>query len=360
MLRRLAGRGHDVQAVTFSRMPVPDTEQDGVRVRRIAPATRIGNAGIHPRFALIVGEAIREQQPDVLVAHTPVPFAAEMAFIAARREGVPFVTTYHAGRLRGSSRFLDGLAAIDRATLERRMLAGSTRLIAVTDYVREHALRRQKERTTVIPPGVDHDRLCPTGPVKGQGILFIGPLDRSYRWKGVDTLWEAFATVRRLAPAAHMTLVGVGDRFHEFAQRAVHDKQIRLAGRLSPSQLLDAYRKHAVTVLPSTTDAEAFGMVLAEANSCGRPVIGSAIGGIPSFVRHGDNGLLANPGDPFDLAAKIMQVLDDPKEADRMGKRGRKRIVAEHDWDRITDATENLLREAAGFPQRHEVAILAD
>lgn len=350
VLRRLAHRGHDVSAVTFSTLGEDRNVYQGVEVERVAPMVRVGNAPIHPRFRRRVEAAIRAHRPDVVLAHTPVPFPAEMAYQAARREGVPFVVTYHAGRLRGSSPGLNALAALDRATYERSMLNGARRLIAVTPYVRDNALAGHAGRTDIIAPGVDHHRYQPYGTTewrKRKDVLFVGPLDRRYRWKGVDVLTKAFAQVRQQMPDARLTLVGDGDRREAFERHARREgPHLRVLGRLSEEDLIDEYRRAAVTVLPSTTDAESFGMVLAEANACGCPVIGSDIGGIPNFVRHGDNGLLARPGDARDLAAKILQVLSDPDAAFAMGRRGRERVEREHDWDVQAAVTEQVLAQA--------------
>lgn len=349
ILRRLAQRGHRVEALASTRSGLAGGERDGVRVARHAPWFTMGNSPIDPELPARVKRAIRRFQPDVVLAHTPVPFPAEMAFLAARKAGVPFVATYHAGRLRGSSRGLDALATIDRSTLERRMLAGSARLIAVGPFVRDHALARHRDRVAIIPPGVDGSRFCPAGLPSGRDVLFVGPLAHSYRWKGIDTLWRAFQLVRQAVPDARLTLVGQGDRVPEFsALAAASPESLRLLGHVSDDELVAAYRQASVVVLPSVTEAESFGMVLAEANACGKPVVASRVGGIPDFVRHGDNGLLARPGDASDLAHQIIMLLQDPPLARQMGSRGRERVLKAHAWGDLARATENVLVEATG------------
>lgn len=118
------------------------------------------------------------------------------------------------------------------------------------------------------------------------------------------------------------------------------------AGRLSHGALVRAYQAATVTTLPSTRPAEAFGLVLAEANACGRPVVGTRMGGIPDFVRHGENGLLVEPGDAAGLAEALLTVLRDPALAARLGAEGRRRVLAEHGWEGLVDRTEDALREA--------------
>ena len=347
ILHHLAGKLHEVEAVTLTRRGLPSGPRYGVGVERVPSRLQVGNAPIDPAFGNNVRQAVQRFRPDVVVAHTPVPFAAEMAYMAVRKTGVPFVVTYHAGRLSGSSPALAVAAALHRATFERWMLAGSTGLIAVSPFVRDNALHRHRDRVTIIPPGVDSRRFHSGGPAQGQGILFVGPLDQSYRWKGVDVLVSAFKRLRRRFPEATLTLVGDGDRRAEFERLAqTMPGALRVHGRLSDEKLVAEYDRAAVAVLPSTSQAESFGMVLAEANSCVRPVVASQIGGIPDFVRDGDNGLLARPGDAADLAEKLSAVLSDPDLARRMGRNGRERVLRGHDWAALATRTHNVLEAA--------------
>jgi glycosyltransferase involved in cell wall biosynthesis len=341
LLRRLARR-HEVAVLAAGSAPGAAVH-DGVLVERYAPLLRLGNTPLEPRLRRRVRRHLAREEPDVVWAHSPVPFPAEMAYLASRGRA-PFALTYHAGRLSGSSPLLGLAAALDRATLERRMVAGSAALMAVGPYVRDHALGRHRDRVRLVPPGVDAERFHPTQRRPSQDILFVGPLDRSYRWKGLDVLLRALPLVRAQVPDARLVLVGQGDRVPELRRRA----GVVVRGRLGDGALAATYQACGVTCLPSTTDAESFGMVLAEANACGRPVVASSVGGIPDFVRDGDNGLLAAPGDARELARRLVEVLDDPAAAHAMGMRGRERVLREHDWDRLAQAAQDVLASAAG------------
>lgn len=347
MSGRMAAHGHDVRVLACTRGDTGEEGREGVLVKRHHARWSIGNAPIDPTLAGRIRDEIRTLGADAVWAHAPVPFPAEMAARAAGQEEVPFVLTYHSGRLRGSTVIRDALATLARVTTERHMIDRADRVIAVSPFVRDNALARHPRPVPVIPPGVDLDRLGPGPVVDPAEILFVAPLDTSYRWKGIDVLWDAYLRVRETLPTARLRLVGTGDRVEEFQERAdACDGHVELAGRLGEEELVMAYQRAGVVVLPSTTDAEAFGMVLAEANACGRPVIGSRVGGIPDFVRDGHNGLLAEPGDADDLAKAILRIIQDPALGDDLGRRGRLLVEEHHDWDRLALRTEEVLESA--------------
>lgn len=349
ILSRLASRGHHVRTIASSRRPAAQQTLSGVQVDSRPTRIHLGNAPIELGLARRIRAAIRSERPDVIIGHAPVPYPAEIACSEARRAGIPFVLTYHAGRLRGSSVMLDLAASVARLTVERRMFAHSAGLIAVSPFVRDNALADHRERVRVIPPGVDGALFAPNQSLAGQEILFVGPLSRAYRWKGADVLIKAFQQVRAAMPDARLRLVGQGDRMAYFQGLAEQsDGAISISGRLDDDALIDAYRRARVVVLPSTTDAEAFGMVLAEANACGRPVVGSRIGGIPDFIEDGHNGRLVRPGDPEDLANVLLKLLQEPQTADALGRAGRERVLARHDWDPLAQQTERVLEDALG------------
>jgi glycosyltransferase involved in cell wall biosynthesis len=86
-------------------------------------------------------------------------------------------------------------------------------------------------------------------------------------------------------------------------------------------------------VLPSFS--EAFGMVLAEAMSCGKPVIGSRIGGIVDVINDGKDGYLTPPGQPKELSSKIIHLLEQPEERKRMGRNAARHVRDQFDWSKI-------------------------
>ena len=77
-----------------------------------------------------------------------------------------------------------------------------------------------------------------------------------------------------------------------------------------------------------------------EANAFGKPVVATAVGGVPEAVARGESGLLVEPGDDKGLADAIVSLLNNPEGARRMGEYGRCRAELEFNW---SDSAEQLL-----------------
>jgi len=101
------------------------------------------------------------------------------------------------------------------------------------------------------------------------------------------------------------------------------------------------------SVVAATGDAEGFGLVFAEAQAMGTPVVSFATGGIPEAVAHGRTGLLAAERDADGLADAIVTTLTDDGAWQRMSEAGQARVRAEFDLRRQTQALEQIYRTVA-------------
>jgi hypothetical protein len=126
------------------------------------------------------------------------------------------------------------------------------------------------------------------------------------------------------------------------------DPFTRYVGWLSQEELPRQLRAADVLVMP-TVAQEALGRTAVEAMAAGRPVVASRIGGLPATVLDGATGLLCEPGDPADLAAKIEALLDDDDLRERLGRAGRRRFEEHFAWDVII---ERHYKPLLGPPRR--------
>lgn len=161
-------------------------------------------------------------------------------------------------------------------------------------------------------------------------LLFVGFLRPE---KGVEVLIEAFDLLRQRR-ALKLTLAGGADRQSgatDLLKRRLaaspYRDDIALTGPVKfGEQLFDLYRSHDLFVLPSLSEGTP--RTLVEARALGCPVVASRVGGIPTSVADGRDGLLVPPRDPRALAASIERVLDDAALRQSLIDEGLRRTAA--------------------------------
>ncbi len=224
-----------------------------------------------------------------------------------------------------------------RTLTEEEVIARSDCVIASTPHEFEDLLEHygaSPERLCTSPPGIDHDLFTPGDRTEARtwlGLpdaplaLFVG---RIQPLKAADVAIEAVA---QLAPIdgrlPHLIVIGgpsgpQGEeelsRLHSLAARLGVTARIHFVPTQPHEALPDFYRAADVLVVPSRS--ETFGLVAAEAQACGLPVIAAAIGGLPYAVDEGSSGLLIQGHDPADFAAAMARILGDRDLAAKMSQ----------------------------------------
>jgi glycosyltransferase involved in cell wall biosynthesis len=317
----------------------------GLPVVRLARWVTLSNTPISPLWPFQLRRLLDRHRVDLVSVHSPVPYLADVTVAVAGRHR-PVVLTYHSGSLvKGGAREIDTvLRGYERYVLPR-VFARADALVAVSST----SLAARVPGSRTIPPGVDTDVFTPAAvPTGSPTVLYVGRIERSSAWKGIGVLLRAFVGIAERLPSARLELVGDGDAVDGFRRQAAAlgiDDRVDFRGVLSGAELVGAYRRASVVALPSLTDAESFGMALVEAMSCGRPVVGSRVGGIPEVVTDGQDGLLVPPDDAASLAAACLRVLTDPGLADRLGRAGRQTALSRFSWSRQLPAYLDLFRD---------------
>jgi D-inositol-3-phosphate glycosyltransferase len=193
--------------------------------------------------------------------------------------------------------------------------------------------RTDRKKIEVVPPGVDLARFRPMSseaakqaidlPIDRRMLLFVGRIEPL---KGVDTIFEAMALIKRDAPDLlnNLSLVIIGGNPDETGENAEMDrlKELRISmglgdlvmfiGAKDQDTLNYYYAASEALVMPS--DYESFGMVALEALASGTPVIASEVGGLAFLVQDGYNGYHVPVRDPAALAEKIRVILGHPEK----------------------------------------------
>ncbi|MFI6939233.1 glycosyltransferase family 4 protein [Streptomyces sp. NPDC050418] len=339
----------DLRAVVLTTNPdgrgTTVSQENGVTVVRLGAWLKLSNTPLNPLWVLQVRRWLRRERVDVVNAHTPVPGLADIAVFSAK--GRPTVLTYHAGTMHKQDAG-NGLANRIIGFYERFVLPRLMNRTTVPVPVAPGSLAYGRPRAVEIPPGVDIRRWTPGPPPseRPQVVVYVGRMDSTSRWKGVDQLIRAFALLGDL-PEARLKLIGGGDDVDRLlklaAELGVADRVVS-TGPLRGEELVDAVRQARAGVLSSVSDSECFGTALAEAQACGTPAVGTAVGGLPHTVADGETGLIVPPRDPEALAAALRSLLTEDERADRMAVAARRRVVEKYDWELLTERYNELFR----------------
>jgi glycogen synthase len=194
------------------------------------------------------------------------------------------------------------------------------------------------ERAHVVYNGVDLDEFTHVVPVKRDRPFVLG-IGRHVPQKGFDVLLRAFAALRRNDALANHQLVLAGDGAqHEDLRALAHqldlDNHVDFVGRCDRAATAALFAGCSLFVLPSRH--EPMGIVNLEAMAAGRPVVASAVGGVPELVVDGKTGVLVRPDDHEYLAHELGLLLAAPDVRARMGRAGLER-VQQFSWPSIAD-----------------------
>lgn len=355
LARALVERGHEVTVQCGSDpLPAGRSNEFGVRIMRHRILTRVYGTPIMPG---LVRELARVKS-DVLHGNFPSPYIASMVALASRTRKIPAVLTWHNDLPPVTSVARVLVETHDRVVLPR-YIRSYRRVISTSAHYAERSLilSRLGNLVRIVPNGVDCTRFNPS--VDGSRvreelhlgsrftIVFVAALTKWHRYKGLDVLLHAAGRLAHL-PNLALIVVGDGELKDHYDMMSHHlglDGTVIFVGNVDDKNLPHYYSAGDVLVLPSKDASEGFGLTLLEANASARPVIASRVGGIPSVVRHGYNGILVPPNDSQALSEAIIAMIKDQRKTRMMGRNGR-RFAEAHDWKRTAAGTEAVYEEA--------------
>jgi glycosyltransferase involved in cell wall biosynthesis len=319
--------------------------------------------GVRPLFVPELGRVVRPGQDLVALArlvrllrrlrpaivHTHLAKAGALGRLAARLAGVPIVIhTYHGHVFHGYFS-----PARTRAVLSaEQFLAGlSTRLVTVGEQQRREIAGYGFDpcKLVAIPLGLDlapflaaapRDTIRPALGLPPHAPL-IGIVARLVPIKAHETFLAAAALLRARRPDARFLIVGDGER------RAALEAHAAALGLADSASFLGWRRDlpavyAALDVVCLTSLNEGSPVALIEAMAAARPVVATAVGGVPEVVADGASGLLVPPRDPAALADAVESLLADPARAAALGRAARAAVYPRYDAGRLVADIEGL------------------
>jgi D-inositol-3-phosphate glycosyltransferase len=351
----LAHRGHEV--TVFSRRDDPSVRTvveapGGYRVEHVpaGPPTEVPKDQLLqyiPAFGDYLAARWQSHRYDLVHAHFWMSGVASVT--AAATLDLPVVQTFHAlGTVKRRQQGRRDTSPRSRIRSEEQLCSTVDHVIATcTDEVRElRALGMDCNRVSVVPCGVDVHAFVPTRAHAGRGsqLLVVG---RLVERKGVGNVIEALAHL----PGVELVIAGGPprealfadpevDRLRALARKHSVADRVRFVGGVDRSEVPRLMQ--AADVVVAVPWYEPFGIVPLEAMACGRPVVGSAVGGLLDTVVPGETGELVPPRRPDLLAGVLRDLLTDPARRRAYGKAGFARATRIYRWERVAAATESV------------------
>ncbi len=370
LARTMARRGIEITTFTRRADPVLETVtevEDGYRVVQIdaGPAGPLSTSAMKPHapeFATGVMAWIDDNDESFDLVHSHYWLSGRTGVRIKNKYGIPLANSFHTlGKVKDLTRaYSEAPSSAERLLTEEEVISQSDCVIASTPFEFDDLLEHygaSPERLCVSPPGVDHSMFSPgdkwlarerLGTGSDPTILFAG---RIQSHKGTALAVDAYAHLREsLDPAFGKPVLQIiggasgGDGEAELARCAALaaernvDDGVHFIDPVPHAILTDYYRAADVVIVPSRS--ESFGLVAAEAQACGTPVVASNSGGLAYIVSASESGLLVDGNDPRSFAAAMKAVIEHPSFAERLSE-GATEFSKRFSWD----ATANRLVE---------------
>jgi glycosyltransferase involved in cell wall biosynthesis len=227
-------------------------------------------------------------------------------------------------------------------------------VLCVSQAVKEDLARNagiDRANMSIVYNGVETEQFVPSErqiqgwqPGMEMSLVYIGSL---VSHKGVHTAIEAMTllTQRHHLPDLKLTLVGAGHPEYEahlkqLVKTAQIEDRVNFLGRVAREEIPAELQKHDILIFPSTWE-EPLARTMQEAMACGLVVVGTLTGGSGELLIEGETGLTFGVEDAATLANRILELREDPGLASTLAQKGRAKVLAQFDLERMIDEIEN-------------------
>lgn len=301
----------------------------------------------NPFMTAPIQKAIDNFQPDLIHAHH-IPRISYKTFQTVS-PSIPKILTFHTfhyecpkgGLFRKYRKTICSGKPLPCRLYQDRLkstLQGTDAVIAISNFVEKRLSSSgyPRERLHYIPNGVpDLGTRHFSRPSRNKDILYVGRLDTN---KGVAGLIQAFSEIRN--EQTQLIIIGDGPTKASLEASAASDPRVVFLGWLEPSRVADWYRKSRIVVVPSVWH-ELMNTVICEAQSWGRAVIATDVGGNSDMIKDDYNGILVPAGDISALSNAMNYLVNSDAVADELGLRAF-HSIKNFSLDSHLDALERL------------------
>jgi len=302
--------------------------------------------------SVALAKIVRRYRIDLIHAHWVVPNGVSAALVS-RWTNKPLVVSLH-----GSDVYLSMRSAW-LGRLARWVFQRARAVTACSPELAEGAVRvgADRQRIHLVPWGAspevftdraDEGHLRDRLGIPRDAPIVLG-LGRLVSKKGFANLIQSAPRVLAKYPETWFIIVGDGperERLVSQANRLGVSNRVILPGPVRWNEVPEYLRMSSMFVVPSVRDVsgnmDGLPTTALEAMAAGRPVIGTAVGGIPLVVEHDQTGLIVPEADSEALTGAIIKLLSSVDERQRMGRAGRERVERYLNWGAVARQFDEL------------------
>lgn len=326
-IQRLQEKGHECLVIAQKDNPREKEEEiySGIKIRRFDFNKIILKQDLKKLRPIeaYLNWAIQHFQIDVVHLNTCIGWSAFIFSLFRKRFSLPIILTVHAP-------FYDR----DKINpMVAKICAQVDQICCVSKWVlKEMELLIPNSSMRLIYNGLPLFEMVPT-PLDFSRPTFL-LLGRFTSEKGFSTAVEAFAFLKNSIPDVRLLIAGEGQEkthLEQLIEKFDLEDSIEFTGPLTREEVPRVINRATVVVVPSYF--ESFGLTAVEAMQMQRPVIASAVGGLPEIVVDGKTGLLVPPKKPMALYRAMEKLLQAPESAIQMGVEGRRLAMGQFTLD---------------------------
>jgi len=275
--------------------------------------------GLHPGFYLQLYRNIRRASPDVILLHGGIAIIpCRLAKLFSGNIKKILVRETQANHLKNRGDWL-------RLSLAMMF---ADKMVYLSEEYRAQVQQKlkwlyKKNRTVVIPNGIDLHLFSPSSELKQSSLFVLGMQSRLVSIKDHSTLFAAFSLLKKQAPDLALQLQVAGDgecknELVELAKQLKIEKNVVFCGTIGEKELVIFLQGLSIYVHASL--GETMSTAIMQAMACGKPVVASDVNGINNMIQHNVNGLLVPPREAEKMAFALMELINNEDLRKRLAR----------------------------------------
>jgi glycosyltransferase involved in cell wall biosynthesis len=297
---------------------------------------------------------LRRVRPDVVVLNYPSPYTGLIGLMEGKLWRKKVVVDFNDLIAQYSSNLLhiknSSMTAKLMVLIQRFIVRNSDRMIAPTRFIKKYAgsLGVSEQKMSLIPNGADTKMFDMKGSdttktrkdlnlPNARLCVYSGRLDD---WAGMDIILKLCSIARTKKSSIKFVLVGSGEK------GKIQGENIICLGEMPHEKIPAVLAAADLILIPFPNDEvshAASPLKLFEGMSMCKPIIASRVSGIEDVIQDGENGFLADPGDPSEWMRKVETVLDSKELAMRVANNAKHTVEERFDWNLLARRCEEVL-----------------